>query len=64
MCSQAGAAAGRAGVPSGYGIAGGEEITVVMKDNLYEPATVTIKAGVEYTFTFADLLSVMRSLHF
>jgi plastocyanin len=32
----------------------GEEITILGKDNLYEPANVTISAGKEYTIVFKN----------
>lgn len=34
----------------GAEMASGGEVKIVMKDNVYEPTTVTIKAGVEYEF--------------
>lgn len=42
-------AAGASPAAPGRGVEGGE-VVIVMKDNLYEPATVTIKAGQEYEF--------------
>lgn len=36
--------------PAAQPPAGGNIVRIVMKDNVYEPATVTIKAGQEYEF--------------
>ncbi|MDR7418615.1 MAG: cupredoxin domain-containing protein [Armatimonadota bacterium] len=40
----------------------GTEITIVGKDNLFEPATVTIKAGQEYTFEFKNEGTTVHNL--
>jgi len=41
-----------AGPTSSGGASTGSTVTVVGKDNVYEPATVTIKVGQEYEFAF------------
>ena len=40
----------------------GGTITIVMKDNLYEPATVTIKAGQEYEFVTPNQGTTVHNL--
>jgi plastocyanin len=42
--------------------AGGETITILGKDNLYEPATVTISAGKEYEFVFKNEGTTVHNL--
>ncbi|MDR7522880.1 MAG: cupredoxin domain-containing protein [Armatimonadota bacterium] len=42
--------------------AGTTEIKIVGKDNLYEPATITIKAGREYEFEFDNEGTTVHNL--
>ncbi|MDR7481776.1 MAG: cupredoxin domain-containing protein [Armatimonadota bacterium] len=46
---------------AGTPVAGGT-ITIVMKDNLYEPATVEIKAGAEYEFVVPNQGATVHNL--
>jgi plastocyanin len=52
------AAPGAPAAPAGEGT----EIKIVGKDNLYEPATVTIQAGKEYTFDFVNEGTTVHNL--
>lgn len=40
----------------------GGEVKIVMKDNLFEPATVTIKAGQEYEFVSPNVGTTVHNL--
>lgn len=40
----------------------GGEVKIVMKDNLFEPATVTIKAGQEYEFVAPNVGTTVHNL--
>ncbi|MDR7556592.1 MAG: cupredoxin domain-containing protein [Armatimonadota bacterium] len=51
-----------AGAPTAAAPTAGGTITIVMKDNLYEPATVEIKAGAEYEFVVPNQGATVHNL--
>jgi plastocyanin len=51
-----------AGAPTAGAPTAGGVITIVMKDNVYEPATVEIKAGAEYEFVVPNQGATVHNL--